>query len=207
MTVAEKLLQIANNEPKVFEAGEAKGRAAERNEFWGIFQDGKALNTTYGGYLYAFAYFGWSDENYNPIKDIVSNNCASMYFFAKDLTDTKVPIIANNANCNNMFAQSGIKRIPYVEFNNCQSFSNTFNMTPLEYIRVGGEIDKSIDFSTCPLDFESAKSVIMHLKNFMGTDEAWTNTVYFSEYTWNELNADTETLWIKYISDNIGWNC
>lgn len=63
MSIAEKLTTIAENTPKVYEAG----KDAQWNEFWDSYQArGAAL---YSSYL--FAGNGWRDKHFKPKYDIV----------------------------------------------------------------------------------------------------------------------------------------
>ena len=205
MSKADMLLEIAENEQFVHEAG----KRAERNAFWEINQDGG--NRLH--YANAYSFLGYTDENFNPIYPIKprqKNGISNIFNYNTNITNTKVDIIVTDGSARQAFANcSSLQRIPYIKFIRCTDFYNAFqNCSKLSYIRVDGEIDQSIDFSACPLDFESAKSVIEHLKNFIDTDSAWTNTVYFSEYTWGELESDPNgtDYWRKYISESLGWN-
>lgn len=140
-------------------------------------------------------------------------------------------------NCGSMFGYSYISEIPELDFTSVTTgnavFANTWarlekieliivtktlaytswfsNATGLIYIRFKGEIGKSIDFKSSPLDLESAKSVITHLFNYKGTDEEGVYSVTFSETTWNYLDADVGIevdgvtySWREYIS-YLGW--
>lgn len=62
MSVAEKLTAVAENIPKVYEAGQQ----SEYDRFWDAFQ--YHGNTNY--YAYAFAGYGWQDKNFKPKYDI-----------------------------------------------------------------------------------------------------------------------------------------
>lgn len=210
MNIADKLLMIAENEQRVHEAG----KRAEYKAFWEANQEGG--NRAH--YANAYSYLGWDDTNFNPIYNIAprtSNGISNMFNYNQKITNTKVNIIVNGCSARQAFANCvSLQRIPYIEFNNCTDLYNAFlACNSLSYIRVGGVIDRSINFSSCPLDLESAKSVIMHLKQMGELDEQYTQTVYFSEYTWGLLNNDEEgpdstfITWREYISDILYWNC
>ena len=219
-TIADKLLLIAENEPKIYQAGYEKGKAegggesyeeiyaqgkaegmaegqeAERNAFWETNQVGGNREH----YNYAYAHFGYDDSNFNPIYPIVptnSNGIANMFYSNQAITNTKVDIIVTNASARQAFKYCrNMRTVLYIEFNNCTDFLQIFqDCIKLSYIRVGGEIDQTIDFKHCPLDLESAKSVIEHLKNFRDIEE-FAYTVTFSDSTWALLDADGSKLHI-----------
>ena len=71
MSIAEKLVTVAENQQKVFDAG----KKAEYDRFWDAFQD-------YGNrtvYTNAFCYDGWNDEIYNPKYTIRPTSCNTMF--------------------------------------------------------------------------------------------------------------------------------
>jgi hypothetical protein len=99
MTTAEKLKKIAENEPKVYEAGYniglAKGKTDENNFFWDRYQHYGSRNS----YSYAFLGTGWNDFTYNPQYKIYTEPKAdrARYMFAwSGIVDTKVPIEINS---------------------------------------------------------------------------------------------------------------
>lgn len=67
MSIADKLIQIAENEPKVFEAGKAAGKKAEYDAFWDSFQD----NGNRNDYQCGFGGKGWIDQTFKPKYDII----------------------------------------------------------------------------------------------------------------------------------------
>lgn len=99
MNTADKLKKIAENEPKVYEAGYniglAKGKTDANKSFWYNYQhDG-----TRKSYSYAFFGTGWYDSTYNPQYKIYTEPKAdrARYMFAwSGIVDTKVPIEINS---------------------------------------------------------------------------------------------------------------
>lgn len=59
MSIQDKLTAIAENVPKVYEAGIAEGKVQENLDFWNMM----TLNGTRGFYTYAFRYWGWKVAN------------------------------------------------------------------------------------------------------------------------------------------------
>ena len=123
MTIADKLVVVADNQQKVYDAG-AK---SENDRFWDVFQD----NGNRANYQYAFAYDRFSDANYNPKYPIVtkSGTTPSRYMFAQSagITDTKVPIYANGNDLNYAFQQcTGLVTIRELHITASQSYTKTF---------------------------------------------------------------------------------
>lgn len=160
MSIAEKLTAIAENEQKVYDAG----KQAERAITWGILQN-------YGeeaDYGYAFSGGRFTDGNYNPLYPIrckANNNSSGQYMFynAKDITSTKVPI---NANCNvaaRMF-YGCTKLVEIVELgvHEALTYTQTFDRcSSLERINITGVIGQNISFADCKkLNKASIKSII-----------------------------------------------
>lgn len=184
MSIAEKLTTIAENQQRVYDAGYAKGQAeggggnydegyedgqkAEYDRFWDLFQNyGKRSH-----YAYAFAYNGWTDENYNPkypIDYTNTNGIGNMFVWTRGITDTKVPITANGS-CVNAFSNSEIKRIPKLIFRGATNVNNMFlSATKLEELYCEGEIALSISFAQSNLlTNESVQSIIDCLKDLTG---------------------------------------
>ena len=66
MTISDKLVTIAENTPKVFDAGKqagfAEGKQAAYDEFWDDYQQ----NGNRTDYSYAFAGYGWTLDTWKP---------------------------------------------------------------------------------------------------------------------------------------------
>ncbi|MBR2870484.1 MAG: hypothetical protein IKB98_03825 [Clostridia bacterium] len=81
MSIAEKLQTIAENSPKVYEAGKAK----QEYDFWKELQD---RTENYSGSTYLFAGEVWIDDNFKPVQDIVLKG-NSNYAFSNNITNLK----------------------------------------------------------------------------------------------------------------------
>lgn len=211
MSKADMLLEIAENEQFVHEAG----KRAERNAFWEINQDGG--NRLH--YANAYSFLGYTDENFNPIYPIKprqKNGISNIFNYNTNITNTKVDIIVTDGSARQAFANcSSLQRIPYIKFIRCTDFYNTFqNCSKLSYIRVDGEIDQSIDFSACPLTVESAVSIITHLKNLASNKDS--AAIAFSKHTADLLDENNTMIippkeptyvyhWRDYIANYIYW--
>lgn len=102
----QKLVTIAENQQKVYNAGYEKGKTDNYNTFWDKFQNyGKPEGAHYE---HAFSYSKFDDTNYNPKYPIICrnhSNAAGSMFYAATITDTKVPIdLTNTTRCVGIFA-------------------------------------------------------------------------------------------------------
>ena len=115
MNIADKLLTIAENIPKVYEAGQkaggdyesayndgyddgytegettgynngvADGRTAEWSDLWDDFQN----NGTRRNYQNAFALYSWSDKTFKPKYDLIVTNGSQMFIQNQKITNLK----------------------------------------------------------------------------------------------------------------------
>lgn len=110
------------------------------------------------------------------------------------------------------YANSGLKTIEKIivcstTYLNSSTFSGT---SGLEHCPYEGEMGNSIYMSSCILlDNESAKSLLLCLVNYTGTEKEFVNTVKFHADVWVRLDAEGETsptgtTWKKYVEDK-GW--
>ena len=171
MNITVKLTAVAENEPKVFEAG----KQAEYDTFWDTFQN-------YGNrkyYYYAFAWqnaegLGWASEAYNPKYPIVcegANAANSIFHYSSRMTDVRVPIVVRNTTMSTTFYRCyDLKSIPSLTLENVTDFYNAFaDCRQLETIRIYGSIDVDISFGQSPLlTTESVQSIIDALKDLTG---------------------------------------
>ncbi len=86
MSIAEKLVTVAENVPKVYEAG----KKAEYDAFWDTFQQ----NGTRRRYSLAFTNSGraWNSTNFKPKYDIICEGDASYCFYAWENLSAKVDV-------------------------------------------------------------------------------------------------------------------
>lgn len=197
MSIAEKLTAIAENEQKVYDAG----KQAERAITWGILQNyGEELD-----YGYAFSNGRFTDENYNPLYPILckaNSNSSGQYMFynAKDITSTKVPIIANcNVAARMFYGCTKLVEIVELGVHEALTYTQTLDRcSSLERIKITGVIGQSISFADCKkLNKASIRSVMEHLSTAGGytvtlSEEAVRNA--FSEVILSNRTAGTETI-------------
>jgi len=207
MGIAEKLVTIAENEQKVYEAG----KQAEYDRFWDTFQN----NGGERNYYYKFSYTGWTDENFNPKYPIITTTgtTAGMALFHAnvDITDTKVPIVVKGSNAGSMFYNArSLITVRILNVHEGVALDSTFlNCSSLKNITFEGVIGRGFDVSYSPLSVDSMKSIISHLKNYAGTANEYKYTVKFKGDCWTALEAESTApdggTWKNYV-ETLGWN-
>ena len=179
----------------------------EYDNFWDSIQ--KKGNRR--SYPYAFTYDGWNDATYNPKYDIVATS-ANYLFYYSTITDTKVSVDLSKitTNVSNVFTNClqlvRIKKLIVGEETGYNAvFNNCSKLTDIEF---EGTIGKSISFAQSPLNIESLKNIILHLKDCSGgSTETHILTLKDECKTLLEENGNTSpngNLWTEYISD-LGW--
>lgn len=187
-SIGEKLKKIAENEPKVYEAGREAGKKAEYDEFW------DSINTQNVALAFGFAGNSWNDTTFKPKKDIIlvrnsmglfnQNICTNIkqrlqeqnvrldvskvtqftqaFYYAATIELPEIDL-SNSDNNVQLFTNSKIKSIDKITFKSGVTFVNVFQgCSDLENIRIGGPIDGSgfdIHWST-KLTADSLKSII-----------------------------------------------
>lgn len=212
MSIAEKLVTIAENGLKVYEAGKKDGIQSEYDRFWDAYQD-------YGNrtrYYYSFAGYCWTDETYNPKYPINATANASSLFSYSSITDTKVPInLGTTATNKGSIFQSASKLVTIRELIwNCDiDFAKMFSScTSLTNITLKGTITRDINMQWCPLTPESAWHVVLQLHPMDITD-FMKYTVTFSAAVWEALDEyarENELIDAEYsvrdmIENGYGW--
>lgn len=139
-------------------------------------------------------------------------------------------------NLQEMFRYNGFTRIPEINTVGCSSLPNllyyptrlwyienivlrddgsqtidtmTTGAAALTHLRISGTIGNNANFSANPLDADSMKSVITHLKDYAGTADAGKKTVKFTDACWTALEADSVApdgnTWRDYVETTLGW--
>lgn len=127
MSITEKLTTIAENEPKVYDAG----KRAQYDEFWDNYQD----NGNRTQYNYAFAGYGWTDETFAPKYDMKMEKAERVFANAK-ITSVKAllekyRVTIDFSECTglaNMFAGSTITEMGVIDTTSASSLNNVFYM-------------------------------------------------------------------------------
>lgn len=214
MSIAEKLTTIAENEQKVHEAGKKQGVY----DAWDVMQPAGRKS-----YVYAFAGWFWTDQNYKPVRTIDVTSNAQNMFQGSEITDTKVAInLATNGRVGNAsYAFAGAKHLVTIrelivnKYTYTQSQFDSGNKKLANILKVTGQIggnddgDRDVNMQWLPLTPASMKNVILALSDVSGMAHAHTRTVNFSEDCWAALEADSTapdgSTWREYVT-SLGWN-
>ena len=147
-TLADKLIQIAENEQKVYNAGYEKGKSessdvegsynqgfdagkqAEYDAFWDEYQqNGKRTD-----YTCAFSGKGWNNRLLRPKYNIIAKNMYQTFLYnnnnidlAQVLEDCGVTFDTSNATTlNYAFQHTGFTRVPVIDTNNAAKLVSVF---------------------------------------------------------------------------------
>lgn len=222
MSIADNLNTIAENVPKVYEAG----KKAEHSDFWEMFTN----NGAKGEYYYSFCENRWTKDNFKPTCDIIPTEADHTFYrhnygntpydLAQHLEDLGVVLDLSNCTIGNYtFESAAISRLPVINnskgtftcfFRNCKSlvtidkiicsdagdqpFTQTFNTcNVLKNITFEGVIGRSIALSSSPLSVESMKSIILHLVDYAGTDYEFAYTLTLKSSAFEALEKEGAT--------------
>lgn len=193
MSIAEKLSTIAENVPKVYNAG----KQAEYDEFWDSYLN---IKESYVAWFYRFAGYGWNEYTFKPPCDIVVTGAATGMFMMSGIRDLKalcdkVGVVIDFSKATSftqIFSDSYIdhvgiidtrvaNKLDYILYSatkmvtvdkiilksdGSQTFKNGFNnCTELKNITIEGKIAYSIDFKYSPLSKDSILSVFNALSD------------------------------------------
>ena len=222
MSIAENLATIAENVPKVYEAG----KQAENKAFWDII----TLNNTRPHYGHTFRYW---DVPYvrPPYKITPTARGGTLYMFANnpnllkvekeyfDLSQLPNQSQTNGSfgnqciftNCPNLveiedigitaamydttyYGCSKLERIEIIRVQEDTTFYNAFSSCrALKHLTVEGVIGTNFSIAYSPLTKESMKSIITHLKDYSGTSNEYKYTVTFNPSAFSVLEAEGAT--------------
>lgn len=158
MSIAEKLTQIAENVPKVYEAG----KKAEYDRFWDLYQTKGVPGMHHG----AFAGSRWNDDTFYPKYDIHMRYGSSYAFFFNQVTD----IVARLKEC-------GVK-LSTKEANNLNNAFNSVKSTTLPTIDVTGEPTKTSSLFAGSTLLKTIEKIVVNKK---ATYSYWFSQCYALE--------------------------
>lgn len=182
MSIADRLIAIAENQQKVYDAGYNKGKSeggggSFYDDFWDVFQDyGSRTNyymTFQAGTMYPNGYWDSSKGTYNPKYTIKcsSGDYAAQKIYSNNagIKSTMVDIDCSQATkmTQTFYDCPYLTDIPKLILNENIVYSNTFGKTPnLQNITIEGAIGNNIDFtSSTKLSKASIISIINHLSS------------------------------------------
>ena len=179
---SQKLVTIAENQQKVYNAGYEKGKTesgdSRYDTFWDVYQD----NGNRTNYQYAFGGHGWRQATFQPKYPLTNiSNAQSMFAYAR-IQRLEVPLDLTNAKqttsiFNNAIILEYIESITFNEIN--ESYSSIFaSCSQLRTINeINGIIGKSISFNFCPLDKDS----ILNIYRALSTQTTTKQTITFQK--------------------------
>lgn len=217
MSIAEKLVTIAENETKVYDAGKHKGTG----DFWaGLLSKGNRVQCNNMFFQCDFNVVG----GFNPPITIKPANAETMFRGAKGLgiiTTEKLDTSNLSNDPLNMFGQipgAYLYEIEEISFVKLATVTSAFNMSMgltrigklilkddgttvlgsslftncinLKEITIEGTVGNTIKFAASPLTPASMKSVIAALADY-STENTGVHTVTFTTNCWTELEAES----------------
>lgn len=158
MSIADKLVLVAENQQKVFEAG----KQAEYDAFWDEFQQGGARED------YSYAFLWWRPDCFRPKYDIATSTCLMIFRefnYHKDLAAVDLVELLENANVSLSFsgAKSWDKAFYYAKISHLgtldmraytsgsQIFSGMNELVTIDKLMLNGDTTYDLDgsFSVC----------------------------------------------------------
>ena len=233
MSIAEKLTTIAENEQKVYDAG----KQAEHDRHWNYVPYEGFLISIFSGPAWNDETFRPRPGVIKPtycgnmftrcfITDLKGRleECGTTIDFSK--ATTIGPLVEG----------STITRLPEIDTRSCSTLGNFLynsNLVSVDKIimkeegnqhisTLGFKLSKSLthcifegklgscslDFSDCPLNIESLKSIISCLRDYSGTTKEFKYTLTLSSGCWEALENDSSSpiggTWADYV-ESLGW--
>lgn len=192
MSVAQKLVTVADNVPKVYEAG----KQAQYDRFWNIYQENGEKQ------FYSYAFYYWPNDAYNPKYPIYCNgsNTANQTFRYSKILDTKVDITIHSDNSTYVFANSKIQNIRKLKVGSATTFVNWFyNATDLKNLTITGTVAHAFDIHWST---KLSKASITNIVNALSTS-ATGKTVTISKAAKEKAFTDEE--WQVLVQTKPNW--
>ena len=193
MSIEEKLIEVAENVPKVYNAGYEQGKAD--NDTLSVFWDSYQGNGTKTDYRCAFSGYLWNNTTFKP-KYSLSNikfTCAINMFQYSSITTINYDLDFSNcmgSYANFAFSNSSVKKVKSITLPKIDNTSVFGNATKLTSIRINGTTEYNTSFNQSPLDKDSVISVINSLSTTTtGKSCAFDKPTVNSTFTTEEWQA------------------
>lgn len=129
MSIAEKLTKVAENVPKVYEAGQEVGKQTAYDEFWDEFQQKGAR----ADYVAGFGGSGWNNKTFKPKYDITPVYADNLFQNAR-ITNLKQALIdcgvkldmSNVYQSQNFLRSSQITVLPEIDTTSMKNITGLF---------------------------------------------------------------------------------
>ena len=135
MTTAEKLVQIAENEQKIYDKGfeDGKVQGGGGDNWYDTFWDTYQANGNRENYGFAFAGHGWTDETFKPEYDMRVTSGSYMFHSCK-ITNLKAILekqgvtldFSNSTNLTYLFNGSSVSDVGVVDARSCPDLNYCF---------------------------------------------------------------------------------
>ena len=148
MSISDKLVVIAENEQKVYDAGYKKGKQeggdteaaynqgvedgkkAEYDNFWDNFQ----INGERSGYQYAFAYSFWDENIFKPKYNLTVYDGSFMFYYNRSSLNIKTALenagvildTSGAKNVQTMFYRCGSPELPTIDLSSATDTTRMF---------------------------------------------------------------------------------
>lgn len=180
----------------------------------------------------------WNSDNFTPKHPIKPTHANTMFSRCGDIANEYIKQLdfSECITLNGTFQAAKIRELGVINFSKATGNANSFNSSLVEkielfipptdttvtthalfqgceklvYIRFGGEIIDTINMQwAVGLTVESAQDALLHLKNYAGTDSAFTKRIVFHGTVWNALEASGTApnggTWKSYVNE-LGWS-
>lgn len=141
MAIADKLTQIANNVPLVYNAGLEAGKSEGGDSWYDTFWDSYQQNGNRQNYQAAFPREGWNDVTFKPKYDMAPTTCYQMFQtckitdLKKALQDAGVKLDTKNSTSFTQFIQSSdITILPKIDLTDATNTSSAFATNVIQSI-------------------------------------------------------------------------
>lgn len=201
MTTAEKLQTIAENVPRVYEAGKEAGKKSEYDKFWDAYQNYGNKN----GYPNAF--YNWRNDCYNPKYPIYGKNTSTTSIFQwGGMTDTLVDVILlGTSDASYAFRYSDLKTIRKIICEETVNLYKAFEYTyALENITFEGSIGGSdIDFQWST---KLTKASILSIVNALSVNVTGRTLTLSQTAVDNAFGGSTSAEWLALVANRSNWS-
>lgn len=191
MTTAEKLVQISENEQKIYDKGfeDGKAQGGGDDNYYDTFWDNFQSNGNRTNYANAFYGEGWTNENYNPKYPITIGNGLSVfdgckitkpinidtskattltYIFrnCKDVESIGKIDCSKCKDLNRLFYDCRVTTVEELVVHEELTYTNTFDYATITNITISGTIAKNgFSLTSSVLSKASIKSIFDALAN------------------------------------------
>lgn len=185
MAIEEKLITIAENQQKVYNAGYEKGKTDGSKNEYDTFWDNYQNNGTRQDYQYAFSFSGWNNTTFKPKYALTNITNASSMFARSTIKTIDMPIdLTNCTNCSFMFNNALVlNTIKELILGNNTANSNSM------FASCGALVNLTIS-GTIPFDFDLRRAKRLSKASIQSIYDALSETITGKTLTLNKTAVD-----------------